>query len=536
MSHKISASLLKDRIAAVASGCELAILDVREEGVYAEGHLLFASTCPLSRLELLAPSLVPRRDVAVVVMDGGAGEDLAERAATRLAALSWSDVAVLENGLAGWRESGFEVFGGMNVPSKAFGELVELRLGTPHVTAHQLRIMMDRGDDLVVLDSRPMDEFRMMNIPGALDCPVSELVYRVHDLAPDADRTVVVNCAGRTRSILGAQSLINAGVPNRVVALEDGTMGWHLAGYELERNQSRMAPAPSPEALQIAAGRAARIAERAGVCEVEYAELEQWRADTGRTTYVFDVRLPEEYEAGHLAGSRHAIGVQLTQKTDAFMATLGARVVVVDDDGVRARLAAAWLRQMGWDAPVLAGGFSAGPTASGPDRGEVAGLDGATRESVAPRMLAVSQMRGRVHLLDLSRSLTFARGHIPGARFAIRSRFAESLSRLAPGDIVLTCEDGTLSRLAAPEVAALGRNVKVLAGGNAAWRREKLPWETGRGDPLDELEDEAFWRPYERASGQEEAMHRYLSWEKGLIGQIEGDGDARFEVIDCSAV
>jgi len=536
MSHKISESLLKDRIAAVASGRELAILDVREEGVYAEGHLLFASTCPLSRLELLAPSLVPRRDVAVVVMDGGAGEDLAERAATRLTALGWSDVAVLENGLAGWREAGFEVFGGMNVPSKAFGELVELRLGTPHVTAHQLRIMMDRGDDLVVLDSRPMDEFRMMNIPGALDCPVSELVYRVRDLAPDADRTVVVNCAGRTRSILGAQSLINAGVPNRVVALEDGTMGWHLAGYELERNQSRMAPAPSPEALQIAAGRAARIAERAGVREVEYAELNQWRADTGRTTYVFDVRLPEEYEAGHLAGSRHAIGVQLTQKTDAFMATLGARVVVVDDDGVRARLAAAWLRQMGWDASVLAGGLSEGPTASGPDRGDVAGLDGATRESVAPRMLAVSQMRGRVHLLDLSRSLTFARGHIPGARFAIRSRFAESLSRLAPGDIVLTCEDGTLSRLAAPEVAALGRNVKVLAGGNAAWRREKLPWETGRGDPLDELEDEAFWRPYERASGQEEAMHRYLSWEKGLIGQIERDGDARFEVIDFSAV
>ena len=69
----------------------------------------------------------------------------------------------------------------------------------------------------------------------------------MHDLAPDPDTLVVVNCAGRTRSIIGCQSLRNAGIPNRVVALKDGTMGWDLAGFECERGSDRVGAAPSPE-------------------------------------------------------------------------------------------------------------------------------------------------------------------------------------------------------------------------------------------------------------------------------------------------
>ena len=106
-----------------------------------------------------------------------------------------------------------------------------------------------KGVRLVILDSRPYEEYHRMNIPGGIDAPGAELVYRVHDLAADPDTLVVVNCAGRTRSIIGAQSLINAGIPNKVVALKNGTMGWHLAGLELERGQTRAAAAPDGDAL-----------------------------------------------------------------------------------------------------------------------------------------------------------------------------------------------------------------------------------------------------------------------------------------------
>ena len=64
--------------------------------------------------------------------------------------------------------------------------------------------------------------------------PGAELVLRAGRVAPDPETTIIVNCAGRTRSIIGTQSLINAGVANKVVALRNGTIGWNLAEQDLD--------------------------------------------------------------------------------------------------------------------------------------------------------------------------------------------------------------------------------------------------------------------------------------------------------------
>src|SRR5690606_14739449 len=159
-------------------------------------------------------------------------------------------------------------------------EYIEHHCGTPHVSAAELKAMMDAGADIVVLDSRPMEEYRVMNIPGSIDVPGAELVYRVHDIAPDPKRLVVVNCAGRTRSIIGAQSLSKAGLPNRVVALKNGTMGWHLAGLALERGSSRRYSDVSPTALELAKERAAMVRRRFGIRSVDHAMLEEWQVKT----------------------------------------------------------------------------------------------------------------------------------------------------------------------------------------------------------------------------------------------------------------
>ena len=215
--------------AMLLDGNELALLDVREERVFSENHLLFARSVPLSRIELRMARLVPRRTTRIVLVDDGDG--LAERAAAVLARAGSIDVSLLDGGNAGWEAAGYELFSGVNVPSKAFGELVEHENGTPSISADELNALMQSGADMVVLDSRPLDEFQRVSIPTGVNVPGAELVLRVHDMAPKADTLVVVNCAGRTRSIIGAQSLINAGVPNKVVALRNGTMGWTLAGY-----------------------------------------------------------------------------------------------------------------------------------------------------------------------------------------------------------------------------------------------------------------------------------------------------------------
>ena len=233
MNREFSADNLKQHI---LNREEIAIIDVREEGIYFDCHLFWATNIPLSRLECLVSELLPRRSVPIVVYDSGptGKETVARRARKRLEELDYTDVSVLVGGIQGWKAAGFELFSGLNVPSKTFGEYLLQQRQPPEINAEALHARLAAHDDLVVLDSRPMDEYNEMSIPGAIDVPGAELVYRVFEVASNPETDVVVNCAGRTRSIVGAMSLINAQIPNNVSLLKDGTMGWQLAGLQLD--------------------------------------------------------------------------------------------------------------------------------------------------------------------------------------------------------------------------------------------------------------------------------------------------------------
>ncbi|WP_236210371.1 rhodanese-like domain-containing protein [Metapseudomonas otitidis] len=307
---------------------EVALIDLREEAPFAEAHPLFAANIPLSKLELEVLDRVPRRDTAVTLYDDGEG--LAERAAERLLQLGYSDVALLEGGLAGWREAGGELFRDVNVPSKAFGELVENQRHTPSLAAEEVKALLDAKADVVVLDARRFDEYQTMNIPGSISVPGAELVLRVRELAPDPSTRVIVNCAGRTRSIIGTQSLVNAGIPNPVAALRNGTIGWTLAGQTLEHGQQRRFTDVSIETREQAAQAARAVADKAGVHRASLAQLSEWRAEAGRTTYLFDVRTEEEYRAGHLPGARWVLRALLREalatapKAERYVLTCGS--------------------------------------------------------------------------------------------------------------------------------------------------------------------------------------------------------------------
>jgi len=343
---------------------EIALLDVREEEVFAKAHPLWAANLPASRIALQAGRRVPRRDTLIVVY--GDDSALAQAAMEVFGSLGYTDVRQLAGGLDGWVASGGELFQDVNVPSKAFGELVESVKHTPSLSAVEVQALIDSEQDVVVVDARRYDEFKTMSIPTATSVPGGELVLRIREVAPDPATKIVVNCAGRTRSIIGAQSLINASVPNPVAALRNGTIGWALAGLRLDRGASAQAPGYVGPDVVVRAQKGARtIATRAGVRFAPFDTLQALRLP-GRTTYLFDVRSPEEFEAGHIPGFRNAPGGQLVQETDHHAPVRGARVVLVDDDGVRATMTGSWLAQMGWDVWVLEGVASPLFTDSGP--------------------------------------------------------------------------------------------------------------------------------------------------------------------------
>ena len=356
----ISSEEVRDRL---SRRVETALVDVREEAVFAQAHPLWAANLPASRIAVQAWRRIPRRDTCIVVY----GDDTAsaDGAVAAFEALGYTDVRRLAGGLDGWIASGGELFQDVNVPSKAFGELVESIKHTPSLSAGEVKALIDSSADVAIVDARRYDEFQTMSIPTATRVPGGELVLRIRSVAPYPATTVIVNCAGRTRSIVGTQSLINAGIPNRVVALRNGTIGWTLDGHTVDRGASaRAAGDVDPEALAHARAGAREIAGRAGV-RFAVGQRDELVLP-GRTTYLFDVRSPEEFEAGHLPGFRNAPGGQLVQETDHHAPVRGARIVLVDDDGVRATMTGSWLAQMGWDVWVLEGRDRTSFTAVGP--------------------------------------------------------------------------------------------------------------------------------------------------------------------------
>jgi hypothetical protein len=509
---------------ALADGEEIAVLDVREAGVFAHRHILFAAPAPAWRLEQLIDRLVPRRGTRIVLVDGDG--TLAHEAAAKLVRLGWPNVSVLEGGTEGWAAEGLEIFSGTNVPSKAFGEVIEHEKHTPWITSDELGARVQRGDNIVVVDSRTPEEFAAFSLPFALSVPGAELVYRIGEIAPDPQTLVVVNCAGRTRSIVGAQTLIDAGIPNPVVSLRNGTMDWLLTGRRLAHGRRTPLPEPGAVALVTARERAASVAQRAGVQSIDAAELARFESEaTERTLYRFDVRTREEYPAGHLPGWRWAPGGQLVQATDEYAATRGARIVLADWDGVRALTTGAWLAQLGWEVftyvpPTLA-------------TLEVGAEPVRVLASHAPApQLSVQQAQellgeGRAIVFDVDSRPAFEKQHIAGARFAVPDRLPSFVQALPPAQVVvLTSPDGVLARSVAAELAArTGRDVRSVVGGTSAWAAAGLPLGQGDADVLTG-DDDQWYSPYaHRDLGLRDAGFRaYLDWELGLVGQLERDG------------
>ena len=508
-------------------GAELAILDVREAGQFGIEHMLHAVPCPYSELEVRAPSLAPRQTVKMVLIDQGDG--IAVKAARRLGVMGYRNISILKDGNPSWGASGFEVFQGVNVPSKAFGEVVEHQANTPRIPAEELNKMMERDANMVIVDGRTPVEHNRMSIPGGISLPNAEMPFRIHEIAPDPNTTIVVNCAGRARSIIGAQGLINAGVPNRVVALKAGTMGWTLAGFELEHDSKLTYPQTMTEkGLEMAARYTEVLLDRFAIPTVDPDMLAKWQVDQTRTLFLLDVRSETEYFAGHLPGSIHAPGGQLVQATDAWCGVWGARIVLVDTSPcARAAITAHWLRQMGWEVYVLEG-FENGSENLMQVPPPVGKSD---QETISYSDLSSSIESGSVYLVDVDLGMEYREGHLPGAVWCPRAQIGQL--EIPEGlNVVVYSENEDRARLAALDLTEETTNpVAVLEGGRADWVRNGLPLESSSNTPPDSVcIDYLFWVST-RHMGSDEAARAYLEWEENLPAQIIADGDARFAVM-----
>jgi rhodanese-related sulfurtransferase len=522
MPAEIDAPTLKSWL---SDGHEIALFDVREHGQYGTGHLFFSVPLPYSRFEIELPRLAPNAAVRVVLCAGGDG--VAARAAARAAALGYRNVFILAGGAKAWREAGYTLFAGVNVLSKVFGELVEQQRHTPRVSPRDVVAMRAANEDFVIVDGRPFAEYRKMNIPGGICCPNGELVLRIADIAPDPNTKIVVNCAGRTRSIIGAQTLIDFGIPNSVYALENGTQGWFLAGLELEHNASRRyADAIGHADLAALQSRARGFAKACGAAFVPPAIAHAWLFDSSRTTYLFDVRTAEEFAASGLPGFVHAPGGQLVQATDQWVGVKGARMLLFDHEQVRSPVIAGWLRQLGHEACVL----DAPAAAAALDWRRPAGaFEPRALRPISVQEAAAGSRAGTVEVIDLRASMAYRKGHMAGARWATRPGLAAA--PLGAGTVAIVADESALAGLAAIDLAEHGADdVRLVAGGYRAWCDAGLPIEDSPDRPADSDCIDFLFLTHGRHDGNAEAARQYLAWETGLLAQLDARERGVFRV------
>ena len=526
MSPRIEAATLK---AWLSDGREIALLDVREPGQYGAGHPFFAVPLPYSRFELRLPALAPNRRARLVLLDDSDG--IAERGAERAAELGYDDVHVLDGGAPAWGRAGYTLYEGVNLPSKTFGELVERARHTPRITARELNDLQAEAANLILVDGRPFEEFHKVSVPGGLCCPNGELALRIAALAPDPETRVVVACAGRTRSIIGAQTLIDFGIPNPVQALENGTQGWLLAGFELERGATRRAPegtdAGDLGGLDDMRARARRLAEARGVGFATLEEVTAWLGAADRTTYIFDVRTAEAFDRDGPAAV-HAPGGQLVQATDHWVAVRGARLVLLDDEAVRAPMTASWLRQLGHEAFVLEGGVDAARDLPAP--ASTPAPESPAFDSLAPDALAALLREGGARLLDLRPAMSYRAGHIAEAAWSIRPRLAGT----PPGDgrpVVLIAEVDGVAALVARDLRDAGvAELRRLTGGPGDWTAAGLEVVATPDDPRDADCIDFLFFTHDRHQGNAEAARHYLAWEIALVDRLDDQERGVFQV------
>lgn len=509
---------------------EIALLDVREHGEFAAGHPFLATSLPLSRFEPELLRLLPNPGTRIVFFDEGEGAR-ATRAARTAQALGYRDAAVMAGGAVAWQAAGYALFEGEHVPSKAFGELLLEACDVPTVSAAALDARRRQGERILLLDGRPFDEHRRMCIPDSICLPNGDLAYRIGFAVENETTPIVVHCAGRTRGIVGAQTLRNLEMKNPVAALEDGTQGWRLAGLALEQGSERQfRDMPDKAVRREQFAQARRFAERWGVPRLEVATLLDAMQEPSRTTYLLDVRSPEEFAERRAAPIQNAPGGQLVQATDRWLAVRGARVVLVDDTEIRAVVTANWLRQMGWDAMALAGGTEAWPALSALPPPRAHRFD--HLPPISPAELAALRAQSpAVAILDLRPSLAFRAAHLAGACWAVRPQLARLASAFDAGStVILVATDGAAAGLAAADLAGLGHVPRWLSGDPKDWAAAGLMLTSSTADPRDaERIDFAFFA-HDRHAGNLAASRDYLAWEKGLVGRLDRHERAVFNI------
>ncbi|MCX5820265.1 MAG: rhodanese-like domain-containing protein [Deltaproteobacteria bacterium] len=211
----------------------------------------------------------------------------------------------------------------------------------------ELRQMLQRGEDIVLIDAMSRLECMDHSIPGSLCVADEEFAARAPKLFPDKKRHLVFYCESNRcyRSRETAAIALQQGY-TRVSVLRGGIPAWKEAGFDTV-SQERIPRVPAES--------------------IKPDRLARWLLEK-RDLLILDIRREERFREGHLPG---AINIPLYRLHERYSEIpLNRPVLVVDDRGLSSFLASCYLVRKGVsDVKRLFGGMERWQAHIAPKRG-----------------------------------------------------------------------------------------------------------------------------------------------------------------------
>ena len=518
MKKYIKAKDVKDLFSGLS---EFSLIDIREIGQHTNGHPFFSISIPFSVFESKIVELVPCKETLIILMDNNDGfSEIVKEIALEI---GYKNIQILKNGVFGWEESGYYLFKGIHVPSKAFGELVELKKHTPHIKPSELRKKIKQNDNIIIIDGRPIDEFKKMNIPFGICCPNMEVPIRIGKEIDDKTE-IIVNCAGRTRSIIGAQNLINFGIKNKVRALENGTQGWTLSGYKLEHNKTRSLDLDEIKSDQVKYHESAsKIIKNFNLKKINLKKMNFFLQDKTKNTFVFNITANKKFSENKLH-LRNAPGGQLIQSTDSFIGVFNCKVILIDDgDLLRSALTASWLKQMGYDVYIFED-----------DSNYLKNFFDQKKEFIIPKAKVIGnsdlKKNLKLNLLDIRTSNEFKEANIKRTKWINRVNL-RSANFNKNKDFLLIYSDLVKAELIYKDITSKYKtSVYFYKFDKDFVLSHDLCSKKGAFIKKENRID-FIYHTYKRHLGNRSHSRAYLSWEKGLLDHMDDQEKNRFKIL-----
>ena len=92
------------------------------------------------------------------------------------------------------------------------------------ITASELKMRMDAGEDIQLIDVRQPDEYAFAKIEGAKLIPLGEIMSRMNEL--DENRETVIHCKMGGRGARAIEALQQTGYTGNLMNLVGGITAW----------------------------------------------------------------------------------------------------------------------------------------------------------------------------------------------------------------------------------------------------------------------------------------------------------------------